>query len=110
MPSHHSFLQSLPADVQLSLYGQPMHFLPLRFALTIYQIASPTATTIIARTIIFAISHYLETVFFLTAYSALSFLSEFIHRYTIIAAIARTAISPGTKPVPTVPSVIIVPI
>ncbi len=49
-------------------------------------------------------------VFLFNEYSVLSFLSEFIHRYTTIAAIARTAIRPGTNPSPTLPSVIIVPI
>ena len=40
----------------------------------------------------------------------LTSLSVFFIKYTITAAIAATTISPGTKPAPTVPSVIRVPI
>ena len=48
--------------------------------------------------------------YFFRAYSAASFLSAFLHRQIRTTTIAATAISPGTKPAPSVPAVIRVPI
>ena len=50
----HSLLH--PFLVQLSLYGQPMHFLPLRFAFIMYPTARAIAITIITNMIISAIN------------------------------------------------------
>ena len=46
----------------------------------------------------------------LSAYSVLTFLSAWMHRYTTMAAITATAIKPPTKPAPKEPVVIRVPI
>ena len=92
--------------LQLFADGQPMHFTPLFLALTMYAIAEPIITASTNITIIF----FINTPYFLSETSIFNLLSAFLINPTTIATIASTATRPGTNPVPTVPSVINVPI
>ncbi len=90
--------------------GQPMHFSPFIFALTMYITAHPIIITRIAVIIIFANIKSPLFNYFFAAYSALSSLFVFAISAQIITTNATIAISPPTKPAPKAPVVISVPI
>lgn len=95
--------------------GQPMHFTPFFFALTIYFIAiakTNIRTIIITMFFIELTPYFIDNFFsvlFLRADSFLTSLSAFIIRYIMYPTIKITARSPGKNPTPNVPVVMSVP-
>ncbi len=96
--------QLLQEPLQLPEPGQPMHFLPLFFALYTYH---PAAQTIQA-TIAIIIRSVIE--FPYLAEGVFTFFPDLLHSRTTMATMAATAIRPGRKPAPKEPVVIRVPI
>ena len=98
---------------QLPAAGQPIHLTPFFFSFIIYITADPTIIRSITITIKFTIlitPHIINYAVFFKEYCASNFLSAFFTKQTTTATIATTAISPGTKPAPSVPAVTNVPI
>lgn len=91
---------------QFSASGQPIHFLPLFFALYIYNPARTTITATIIITIMSSIKsprdYFVTASFFfnLSSFSALTFAFALIQRKTITATNTSTAMRPGRKPAP----------
>lgn len=80
-------------ELQEQLAGQPIHFLPLFLALTIYAIAPPSISTIIAITIIFSNISY-PYAFAPSAYSAFNCFCFLMIITVNTATIASTNIQP----------------
>ena len=102
---------------QIAASGQPIQVMPRFFDLWIYPAARPrtAAKTTVAMMFSIVLTYTFKSGIFayflvFSAYSEAILLSAFLTSLTTTAAIARTAIRPGTKPTPSVPSVIRVPI
>ncbi len=96
---------------QQPLLGQPIHVCPLFLALTTYVIAEPKmAMRTMVAMILISICKTSFDYFFLLLYSLAALALDRMPRNPIMTMMAITVTSPGTKPLPSLDSVIKVPI